>query len=133
MTDRSPRHAGCYHTFYNYLQIHNLYREQDCLTINNRSANVSTLSFKPCDPNPTTRSQYFIATQTVNYQCCDYTHVTSTSGVDLSLLQDFTEQFEKRDGGPYYAWGLSRVNNRTIEMVKAAYTQIGLSAQLLKG
>lgn len=95
-----------------------------CLTIRNFNASASDLVFAPCVAAPNDTAQVFDATQQVLYSP-NYAKVTSYGFVELDVHQTFT-------GSQFFAWSLDRKDNKTVQVVMADYTQVGLSADLLE-
>ncbi|KAF2166314.1 hypothetical protein M409DRAFT_23504 [Zasmidium cellare ATCC 36951] len=121
-TQSSCSHGGCYTTYSNYVQIRRP-ENGDCLTNPNLNTNGSLMLFKPCDQEPTTTAQFFQATQQILYDN-SRKKVTNVGVVDFENVQ------RSNDEGSFFAWALTRKDNRTVETVLADYTQAGLSANL---
>jgi hypothetical protein len=76
------------------------------------------------------QGQFFESYQQVQY-APGYEYVKSVGGSTFDLIQDY--EFRNRQGPnreQFSAWSLDRKDNVTVQVARANYTQVGLSAQL---
>lgn len=121
-TQGSCGHTGCYTTYTNWIRIINPDTNR-CLTIQSFNTNASALQFQPCNAHPSNTSQMFQTSQTVSYPPAIVGGPPTIGGVEVDNIQNANDAA--------VAWALSRGDNRTVQVVQADYTQVGLSADLV--
>lgn len=91
---------------------------------------MSAFTFAECDAAPVDQAQLFTASQQVLYAPA-YAGVVGYGSVDFENSQNYVGDEGQIRDGVALAWSLSRADNRTVEVVQAQYTQVGLSARLV--